>query len=66
MADGRLACVQVWLAAAADSGGDLSAHGGNYYDSLALATPNALTEDAALALRLWETTERLSGVQMAF
>jgi hypothetical protein len=56
----------VWLAAAADAGGDLTAHGGQYYDDLAAVRPNSMTEDEKLARRLWDETVRLAKTDIEF
>lgn len=56
----------MWLAAAADAGGDLTAHGGLYYDDLAAVRPNPMTEDEQLAQRLWEETARLAKTDIKF
>lgn len=52
---------QVFLAASPD----LAADGGKYFDTMKPTKPNPATDDKALAGRLWETSERLTGVKLA-
>lgn len=61
----RGANTQVFLAAAADSGGDLSKDGGMYFDNMKATAPADFTQDARVAKRLWELSEKLTGVQIA-
>ena len=46
------------LAAEADLAAD---PGGPYFDGVKRGTPNAAAGDAALARRLWDVSERLTG-----
>lgn len=55
---------QIFLAAAADSDGDLSQNGGKYFDDMKQSTPAAFTTSKDLALRLWEVSEKLTGAKM--
>ena len=58
----RGANTQVYLAAAADAGGDLTKRGGLYFDVMAPAKANAAATDKQLAKDLWALSEKLSGV----
>ena len=62
----RGANTQVWLAAAADSGGVLAADGGRYFDDMREASPNPLCADADLARALWEKSAALTGARYEF
>ena len=56
---------QVFLAAAADSEGNVAQRtAGLYYDLMKPSPPTAAATDAATARRLWEVSERLTGVKM--
>jgi len=52
---------QVFLAAAADSKGDLTKDGGKYFDEMKAAKPADFTNDRELQSKLWEVSERLTG-----
>merc|ERR1712048_434127 len=54
---------QVFLAAAADSGGDLTKDGGNYFDEMKVATPMPFTNSQQLAKSLWDVSEQLTGAK---
>jgi NAD(P)-dependent dehydrogenase (short-subunit alcohol dehydrogenase family) len=62
----RGANTQVWLAAAADSGGDRTKRGGVFFDKMrAVAATDAAT-DGELARRLWDLSEALTGTRITF
>lgn len=54
----------VWLAAAADSGGSRARRGGVYFSSESHepTPPSEATTDARLARKLWDVSEKLTGV----
>lgn len=54
---------QVYLAAGADGGYDKS--GGLYFDNMAPAEEPALASDEALAKKIWQDSERLTGVKVS-
>jgi len=62
----RGANTQIFLAAGADSGGDLSGDGGKYFENMRVATAAAFTENEDLAKRLWEVSEKLVGAKIEF
>ena len=54
--------VQVFLAAAADAGGDRARRPKTlYFDKMKAVKPNDAAADPALAKRLWEISETLTG-----
>ena len=56
---------QVYLAAAADSAsGDLASDGGLYFDAMAVSNPADYVKDKDTARRLWELSERLTGMKI--
>eukprot|EP00746_Dinoflagellata_sp_MGD_P115642 gnl/MRDRNA2_/MRDRNA2_51684_c0_seq1.p1 gnl/MRDRNA2_/MRDRNA2_51684_c0~~gnl/MRDRNA2_/MRDRNA2_51684_c0_seq1.p1 ORF type:complete len:487 (+),score=66.70 gnl/MRDRNA2_/MRDRNA2_51684_c0_seq1:91-1551(+) len=55
---------QVYLAAAADSNGDLSKNGGNYFYNMEVALPSAFVNNQELAKKLWEVSEKLTGTKI--
>eukprot|EP00747_Dinoflagellata_sp_TGD_P037961 gnl/TRDRNA2_/TRDRNA2_139396_c0_seq1.p1 gnl/TRDRNA2_/TRDRNA2_139396_c0~~gnl/TRDRNA2_/TRDRNA2_139396_c0_seq1.p1 ORF type:complete len:305 (-),score=72.72 gnl/TRDRNA2_/TRDRNA2_139396_c0_seq1:186-998(-) len=55
---------QVYLAAAADSRGDLTQNGGEYFSSMEVATPAAFVNNPELAKKLWETSVLLTGTNI--
>lgn len=52
---------QVYLAA--KSGGDVDGAGGAYFDNMAQASVNPAADDEGLARKLWEASERLTGIK---
>lgn len=60
----RGANTQVYLAAAADSGGDRTRRGGLYFDDMKAVKPTDASQDGALARRLWDLSEQLTGVKI--
>ena len=56
------ACNQVYLAAAADSGGDLTRNGGIYFDDMKASKANPITDDLQLAKDLWDVSSKLTKV----
>lgn len=61
--DGPTANAEVWLAATADSGGNL-ARRGLYFasETRELRAPSEPATDPRLARKLWEVSEQLTGV----
>lgn len=57
---------QVWLAAGADAGGDLSSGGGKFYDKRATNPASEFTNNEALAKALWEESEQLTQTKITF
>jgi len=57
---------QVFLAAAADSGGDFAKDGGKYFDEMKVSKPADFTNDRELAAKLWDVSERLTGATISF
>lgn len=57
---------QVFLAAAADSNGDLTKDGGKYFDEMKAVKPAAFTDDPDLAAKLWDLSEKLTSTKFAF
>ena len=57
---------QVYLAVGADSGGNLARDGGLYFNDMKVATPESYTQDATLGKRLWDVSEKLTGLKIAF
>lgn len=55
---------QVYLAAAAEAGGDLASTPALYYDDMKATAPNGAASDAELAHKLWALSERLTGVKI--
>jgi len=55
---------QVFLAAAADSSGDLTKDGGKYFDEMKVSRPADFTGDPELASKLWEVSEKLTGTKL--
>jgi len=55
---------QVFLAAAADTGGDRKKAGGLFFDKMKAVKANAPSTDAALAKRLWQLSEELTGAKI--
>lgn len=53
---------QIYLAAGADGGFDKS--GGEYFDNMKPGLLNPAADDDALAKQLWDTSERLTGVEI--
>ena len=60
----RGANTQVYLAAAADSGGDRTKRGGLFFDDMKAVKPSEAAQDAALARRLWDLSEQLTGAKI--
>ena len=60
----KFARPHVWLAAAADSGGSRARRGGVYFSSESHepTPPSEATTDARLARKLWDVSEKLTGV----
>jgi len=56
---------QVFLAAAADSGGDRAKRGGVYFDRMRAVKPNEAAVDSELAKQLWAVSEKLTGATIA-
>jgi len=56
---------QVFLAAAADSGGDRAKRGGVYFDKMKAVKPNEAAVDQELAKQLWAVSEKLTGATIA-
>mmetsp|Transcript_51816 Transcript_51816/g.152702 ORF Transcript_51816/g.152702 Transcript_51816/m.152702 type:complete len:416 (-) Transcript_51816:20-1267(-) len=54
---------QIYLAAGLDGGLDKS--GGKYFDNMGLGLLNPVANDQALAARLWDESERLTGVKVS-
>jgi len=61
----RGANTQVYLAAAADTGGDRKSSGGLYFDDMKPSKPSAAAMNAELASQLWEVSEKLTGAKIA-
>lgn len=57
---------QVFLAVGADAGGNLARDGGLYFNDMKVATPESFTQDATLGKRLWDVSEKLTGLKIAF
>ena len=58
---------QVYLCAGADVDGDLARRADSvYYEKMRPAKASAAATDAQAAKRLWDVSERLTGVQMQF
>lgn len=57
----RGANTQVYLAAAADTDGDRTRRGGLYFDDMKAVKPAEASQDGALARRLWDLSEQLTG-----
>lgn len=55
---------QVYLAAAADTGGDRTKAGGLYFDRMKAVQPADAASDSALAKRLWQVSEELTGAKI--
>lgn len=51
----------VYLAAAADSNGDLTKDGGKYFENMKAVAPADFTNDREIAGRLWDLSEKLTG-----
>ena len=60
----RGANTQVYLAAAADTGGDLAAKGALYFDAMVPAQASNAATDPSLARKLWELSESLTGFNL--
>ena len=56
--------LQVYLAAAADSGGDRTKRGGLYFDDMKAVKPTEASQDTALARQLWDLSEKLTGAKI--
>eukprot|EP00747_Dinoflagellata_sp_TGD_P206784 gnl/TRDRNA2_/TRDRNA2_80443_c0_seq1.p1 gnl/TRDRNA2_/TRDRNA2_80443_c0~~gnl/TRDRNA2_/TRDRNA2_80443_c0_seq1.p1 ORF type:complete len:505 (+),score=92.52 gnl/TRDRNA2_/TRDRNA2_80443_c0_seq1:75-1589(+) len=55
---------QIFLAAGADNNGDLTKGGGKYFVDMKVGKPIPLTSNRALASKLWEVSERLTGTKI--
>ena len=55
---------QVYLAAAADTGGDRTKVGGLFFDNMRAVKPTEAAQDPALARRLWDLSEELTGAKI--
>ena len=60
----RGANTQVYLAAAADTGGDRTKRGGLFFDDMRAVKPTEAAQDPALARRLWDLSEELTGANI--
>ena len=56
---------QVYLAAAADTGGDRTKVGGLFFDNMKAVKPTEAAVDADLARALWALSEELTGTKFA-
>ena len=56
---------QVYLAAAADTGGDRSKVGGLFFDAMKAVKPTETSSDPELAQRLWRLSEELTGAKIS-
>jgi len=54
---------QVFLAAGADSDGDLTRSGALYFENMKVASPASFTNSEKLAKQLWEVSEQLTGTK---
>ena len=62
----RGANTQVYLAAAADAGGDRSRRpSGLFYDNMKAVKPTDAASDPELAKKLWRLSEELTGAKIA-
>jgi len=61
----RGANTQVYLASAADTGGDRTRRGGLYFDAMKAVAPTDAASDGELARRLWDLSEALTGTKFA-
>jgi len=57
---------QVFLAAAADAGGDRTAKPKLYFDNMKAVKPNEAAADPALARKLWDISEKLTKTTIRF
>lgn len=57
---------QVYLAAAADAGGDRNKKPKLYFDNMKAVKPNEAAADSTLARQLWDVSEKLTGAKMQF
>mmetsp|Transcript_64800 Transcript_64800/g.122905 ORF Transcript_64800/g.122905 Transcript_64800/m.122905 type:complete len:469 (+) Transcript_64800:92-1498(+) len=57
---------QVYLAAAADTGGDLTRSGGLYFDKMKPDKATEASTDGELAKKLWAVSEQLTGTKIDF
>jgi len=62
----RGANTQVFLAAAADTGGDRTRRGAVYFDEMKAAAATTAATDPKLAQKLWQLSEKLTGVTIDF
>ena len=60
----RGANTQVYLAAAADTGGDRMKRGGLFFDDMKAVKPTEAAQDPALARSLWDLSEKLTGAKI--
>ena len=53
-----------WLQPADSASGDLASDGGLYFDAMAVSNPADYVKDKDTARRLWELSERLTGMKI--